>query len=223
MEIPVFFLAISQGCSGEQIKRVEMPWMTTLLYCYHLGRPLECKSRAGLWEHWGALGSEVWSPNSDWWGFIDSGHRDAGPRRLGIYVHEEGWVLFIILALWGLATSFPRPAGETLLGEAQGSDSCSWPCSEWKLITSLEEQVTLSSSPLWWNFCYIPSPGCILSAIPGCPEGGEIVKGWRRQHNSNLSSLWPGSQWRPFLSIQSLLQLWLLEGYYQEALRRLFS
>ena len=31
--------------------------------------------------------------------------------------------------------------------------------------------MTLSSSPLWWNFCYLPSSGCILSAVAGCPMG----------------------------------------------------
>ena len=92
------------------------------------------------------------------------------------YAHvRKSCALFLIYTSEGLATSFRCPAGETLLGEARGNDSCHWLCSEWKLFASLDEQVTLSSSPLWGNFSYVPCTGCLLSTQVS-PEGGEIVK-----------------------------------------------
>ena len=89
------------------------------------------------------------------------------------YAHTRKSCLFLIYAFEGLATSFPCPAGEILLGEARGDDSCHRLCSEWKLFTSLDEQVTLSSSPLWGDFSYMPSTGCLLSTQV-FPEGREV-------------------------------------------------
>lgn len=92
----------------------------------------------------------------------------------------KAWVLLLIYAGQDLASSFWCPTGATLPTEAQGSDSYSWPCSEWKLLTSLAEQVNLFSFPIWWNFCNMPNPGCILSAMACCLIGRGGCEGLKK-------------------------------------------
>lgn len=45
---------------------------------------------------------------------------------------------------------------------------------------AMAEQVTSFSSSLWWNFCFMPSPGCILSAIAFCPIERGDCEGLRK-------------------------------------------
>lgn len=187
-----------------------MPWITAALFI------------SVTWaDPWNARVELAWENTGGPWCQKSAPHTQTGEVLLNLvikplankgqtYTHmRKSCALFLIYASEGLATSFQCPAGEILLGEARGNDSCHRLCSEWKLFTWLDERVTLSSSPLWGNFSYMPSSGCLLSTQVS-PEGEEIVKVWTRLHDVHLASLWLGSQGRPFLSVQSLLQPWIL-------------